>query len=238
MNAWMRRGALYFQVSVVLGMTLAVALLLSFFTAGLVVLRGKGLPRPIYRQMLSPQIRVDSYRGWGPGRDSLNQQPDPAHLAWELGWGIFESAHGRAFWHSGHAEGWQNFCVRYPRRQLSVLLLSNSDNFERVAAQLLRLCLGEAPAPLVWGGYYDHRPRPEVSPTGGVVSQRRPGEKGMSTTLDRAVSGERHQYRLAHKSLRTGKRSGCQALYPSTHQWVLAPIVKPGSEGVPTVLFC
>lgn len=120
----------------------------------------RGLSRRLYRQMLAPQVVVGSRRGWGPLRDSLRQAPDPARLAWGLGWGLFESRYGRAFWHGGHADGWQNFSVSYPRRQTSLVLLSNSDNFERVAGQILRLCLGVEPPALEWSGYNDQPAAP------------------------------------------------------------------------------
>ncbi|GAA4350067.1 hypothetical protein GCM10023185_07400 [Hymenobacter saemangeumensis] len=123
------------------------------------VLAGKGLSRKAYREYLRPQVAVTSQRGWGPRRDSLARQPHPQALAWALGWSVFTSKYGPAFSHGGHADGWQNLALSYPRKKLALLLLSNSDNFEGVAAQVLRRCLGDADAPLEWAGYFDNRPR-------------------------------------------------------------------------------
>lgn len=119
------------------------------------VMARQGLSRKLYRQYLGRQVTVESQRGWGPRRDSLARQPDPQRKAWGLGWGLFRSPYGPAFWHGGHASGWQNLCVAYPRRKIAVILLSNSDNFEHVAAPLLRLCSGDAAAPLEWSGFFD-----------------------------------------------------------------------------------
>lgn len=119
------------------------------------VLAGKGLSRKAYREYLRPQIAVTSQRGWGPRRDSLARQPHPQALAWGLGWSLFNSKYGPAFSHGGHADGWQNLCLNYPRKKLSIILLSNSDNFEPVADRILRLCLGDADAPLEWAGLLD-----------------------------------------------------------------------------------
>ncbi|UOQ70390.1 serine hydrolase domain-containing protein [Hymenobacter cellulosilyticus] len=126
------------------------------------VLARKGLSRQLYRLVFTSQIKVTSPRGWGPGRDSTARQPDPLAKAWGLGWGLFTSRYGPAFWHGGHAEGWQNLCVAYPKKRLAVVLLSNSDNFQAVGAQLLRSCLGDADAPLEWAGY-SPAPRPAGS---------------------------------------------------------------------------
>jgi len=132
------------------------------------VLARKGLSRRLYRQVFAPQMAITSPRGWGPRRDSTARLPDPQRKAWGLGWGLFTSHYGRAFWHGGHADGWQNFCVAYPRKKLALILLSNSDNFEPVADQVLRACLGDADAPLEWSGFGEAaRParRPQASPS-------------------------------------------------------------------------
>ncbi|MVN77808.1 serine hydrolase [Hymenobacter sp. HMF4947] len=122
------------------------------------VLARKSLSRQLYRQYFGAQIAVTSQRGWGPRRDSLLRQSDPARKAWGLGWGLFASPYGPAFWHGGHYPGWQNLCVCYPQRGLAVILLSNSDNFEPVADRVLRLCSGDAAAPLEWSGFFDAAP--------------------------------------------------------------------------------
>ncbi|WP_345054614.1 serine hydrolase domain-containing protein [Hymenobacter glaciei] len=119
------------------------------------VMARQGLSRKLYRQYFGRQISVTSQRGWGPRRDSLARQPDPQRKAWGLGWGLFRSPYGPAFWHGGHATGWQNLCVCYPRQKYTIILLSNSDNFERAADRVLRLCSGDTAALLEWSSFYD-----------------------------------------------------------------------------------
>lgn len=49
----------------------------------------RGLSKKNYEEMLSPQIRVLSQRGFGPRKDSLTADNDPMNLSWGLGTGVF-----------------------------------------------------------------------------------------------------------------------------------------------------
>jgi len=121
------------------------------------VLSKKGLSPKLYREMFTPQIKVTSKRGFGPLRDSLSDKTEFSNiqLSWGLGWGLFTTNYGKAFFHTGHSDGWQNYCVNYPDKGISVILLSNSDNFELAAGKILEATIGERSSPLKWLGYYD-----------------------------------------------------------------------------------
>ncbi len=116
----------------------------------------KGLSKAGFRQMLSPQIAVTSKRGFGALRDSLTHENDSIKFAWGLGVGLFQSPYGQAFFHTGHGEANQNFAVAFPEKGIAVILLSNSENFERVGAQLVQACIGNSYSPFGWLGYGDH----------------------------------------------------------------------------------
>ncbi len=105
--------------------------------------------------MLTPQIEVASEKGFGPLRDRFNNKYKNIKLSWGLGWGLFETADGQVFFHAGHTEGWQNYCVVYPKKKIAVVLMSNSDNFETVAAKILNLTIKDTQSPLEWYGYFD-----------------------------------------------------------------------------------
>ncbi len=120
----------------------------------LAILKSEGLSNSTFREMLTPQIRVTSERGFGPLRDKFNPENNSSiGLAWGLGWGLFTNASGKAFFHSGHSEGWQNFCVGFPKQKLAVILMSNSDNFEIAAEKLLTASIGRTELPLGWLGF-------------------------------------------------------------------------------------
>lgn len=116
----------------------------------------KGLKRTSYQQMLSPQIRVTSKRGFGPLRDSATHENDAIKLSWGLGIGLFQSPYGKGFFHTGHGDANQNYAVAFPEKGIAVVLLSNSENFEKVSAQIVKACIGDSYSPLKWLGHLDH----------------------------------------------------------------------------------
>jgi CubicO group peptidase (beta-lactamase class C family) len=117
------------------------------------LMKEQGLKKSSYQQLLSPQIFVKSKRGFGPLRDSLTNENDAIKLAWGLGIGLFQSPYGKAFFHTGHGDANQNYAVAFPEKGIAVIMLSNSENFETVSAQLLEACIGDKYSPLQWLGH-------------------------------------------------------------------------------------
>lgn len=119
------------------------------------LMKEKGLSSSSYSQMFLPQIIVKSKRGFGPLKDSLTTDNDAIKLAWGLGIGVFDSPFGKAFFHTGHGDANQNYAVAYPKTGTAVIILSNSENFEKNNAQILKLCIGDTFSPLKWLGHLD-----------------------------------------------------------------------------------
>ncbi len=121
-----------------------------------VLMKKNGLSKYLFSEMMmKPQIKIISSKGFGPERDSLSFKYDKMQLSWGLGVGLFKSIYGKAFFHAGHDNGWQNYFVAYPDKKIAVILMSNSSNFEHAAAKILNLCIAEKYSPLEWLGYYD-----------------------------------------------------------------------------------
>lgn len=117
------------------------------------LMKEQGLKKSSYQQLLSPQIFVKSKRGFGPLRDSLTNENDAIKLAWGLGIGLFQSPYGKGFFHTGHGEANQNYAVAFPEKGIALIMLSNSENFETVSAELLKTCIGDTYSPLKWLGH-------------------------------------------------------------------------------------
>jgi CubicO group peptidase (beta-lactamase class C family) len=83
-----------------------------------------------------------------------------------LGWGLFETRNGRAFFHTGHKGGAQNYVVAYLDRGIGIVLLSNSDNFESVTPEIVAAGIGDRDSPFDWLGYepYDSTRRKPAPP--------------------------------------------------------------------------
>lgn len=120
-------------------------------------MKKQGLSRKTFNEMLTTQMEVASEKAFGPQRDRFTNKFKNIKLGWGLGWGLFETDSGKSFFHGGHTEGWQNYCVAYPGKKIAVVLMSNSDNFEPVADKILDVSIKDTQSPLEWSGYFDQQ---------------------------------------------------------------------------------
>src|SRR5512136_401511 len=117
------------------------------------ILNATGKQKATMDEMLRSQIAISSEQMFGPGAWQQSNKYQPIGLSWALGWGRFDSEQGRAFFHTGHDLGYQNYTVTYPDKGIGIVLLSNSDNFESVAAELVQAAIGDVYTPFGWLGY-------------------------------------------------------------------------------------
>ena len=131
------------------------------------ILNAQGQRKATVDEMLQPQIAINYKRMFGP--DAWNMTSDvpirdeyqDIHLAWGLGWGRFDTSYGRAFFHTGHSFGWQNYTVTYIDKGIGIVMLSNSDNFESVAEEIAKKAIGDIYSPYDWLGYVPFDPARE-----------------------------------------------------------------------------
>ncbi len=130
------------------------------------IMNAGALGKASVEAMLEPQIAIQSQRMFGPGAWNDTGEYADIRLAWSLGWGRFDTEYGRAFFHTGHDFGFQNYTVTYPDNGFGIVLLSNSDNFESVAREIVEAALGDDRSPFDWLGYprFDPSRRREPPP--------------------------------------------------------------------------
>jgi pimeloyl-ACP methyl ester carboxylesterase len=128
------------------------------------ILNAEGQRQAAMEEMLDPQIAITSRRMSGPDAWVDTDENEQIHLSWGLGWGRLNSAHGRAFFHTGHDLGFQNYTVTYIERGTGIVLLSNSDNFEGVAGEIVEAAIGDTYSPFHWLGYIPFDPSQEKAP--------------------------------------------------------------------------
>lgn len=117
------------------------------------VMNAEGLKQTSVDQMLAPQVRVVSKRMFGPLARETVGDTTSIHLSWGLGWGLFASEFGPAFFHTGHAPGWENYTVTYRDQRIGIVLLSNSSNFESIAQRVVVRAIGDHHSPFRWLGF-------------------------------------------------------------------------------------
>lgn len=104
-------------------------------------------------RMLAPVVRIRSPRMFGPGSRTESGANDAIRLSWGHGVGLFETPYGPAFFHTGNLAGAKNYTVVYPEQGIGIVLLSNSDNFQSVAREIVAAGIGDNYSPFGWLGY-------------------------------------------------------------------------------------
>jgi len=108
--------------------------------------------------MLSPQVRIFSKREFPSLSTETNAADDRAiHLSYGLGWGLFWTPYGKAFFKEGHDEGWRHYVVCFDKplkkERSGILIMTNSSNGEDIYDPLLRTLLGDSFTPLEWESF-------------------------------------------------------------------------------------
>jgi CubicO group peptidase (beta-lactamase class C family) len=122
------------------------------------ILNAEGQRKATVDEMLQSQVPINYERMFGPDAKTTTQRFQNIHLAWGLGWGRFDTPFGPAFFHTGHNPGWQNYTVTYRDQGIGIVMLSNSDNFESIAAEIVKEAIGDAYSPFDWLGYVPFNP--------------------------------------------------------------------------------
>jgi len=122
------------------------------------VLNGEDLQQSSIDLMLAAQVPVESGRMFGSLSAEATEDNRAINLSWGLGWGRFDSEAGRAFFHTGHDLGWENYTATYLDKRIGIVLFSNSSNFESIAQRIVLRAIGDRHSPFVWLMYQPFDP--------------------------------------------------------------------------------
>jgi CubicO group peptidase (beta-lactamase class C family) len=116
------------------------------------VMRGERLTEKSKQEMLSPQIGIFTKRQF----PSLNQDTTSLNrkiqLSYGLGWGLFKSSYGWSFFKEGHNDGYEHYCVNFPDKRTSFIVMTNSSNGESIFKELVETITGVT-IPWKWEGF-------------------------------------------------------------------------------------
>lgn len=123
------------------------------------LMRGEVLSSAARDRMLSPQIRIHSAHQFPSLNTDTTTAYDPIELSYGIGWGLYKSPYGPAFFKEGHDEGWRNLALCFLNGD-GMLVMTNSSNGEGIFRTLVEALLGETAFPFDWDGYtpYDKLP--------------------------------------------------------------------------------
>ena len=130
-----------------------------FLTA---VVNGQGLSRAAKTEMIRLQIPIDSAAQFPTFSEAKTDQYKPIHLGYGLGWGVFETPFGHAYFKEGHDDGTANYALCVEPRRACILLLSNSVRAEGIFKAVVEEVMGDVHLPWKWEGYtpYDFAAAP------------------------------------------------------------------------------
>jgi CubicO group peptidase (beta-lactamase class C family) len=124
------------------------------------VLQGRGLSKRTKELMLSPQIQILSKHEFPTLSGETTEANRPIHLSYGLGWGLYQTPYGRAFFKEGHADGFMNYTVCFDKNGTGIVIMTNSANGEGIYKELLETLLKNTYTPIEWEGFtpYDQLP--------------------------------------------------------------------------------
>lgn len=117
------------------------------------VMQQKGLSKQLYATMLSPQIRIHSVAQFPPISEAITTENDAIQLSYGLGWGLLQCPEGKAFFKEGNGGAWRNYNINFPGKGISIIIMVNSENGEKIFQELIETIVGKTCIPWKWQGY-------------------------------------------------------------------------------------
>jgi len=121
------------------------------------VMQGKRITQRSQREMLSPQIGISSKHQFPSLNSDTTDDNKKIKLSYGLGWGLFTSPDGKAFFKEGHDDGWVHYVIAFPDKKMALIIMSNSSNGESIFKELVERLTGVT-IPWDWEGYIPYRP--------------------------------------------------------------------------------
>jgi CubicO group peptidase (beta-lactamase class C family) len=128
------------------------------------VMQGKGLRKETAAQMLSPQAQILSKYQFPTLLPATTEENKAIRLSYGLGWGLYWTPYGEAFFKEGHDEGWRNYTVCFKKKKIGIVIMTNSSNGEGIYKGLLETLLRDTFTPIKWEGFTPYEQLPPRPP--------------------------------------------------------------------------
>jgi CubicO group peptidase (beta-lactamase class C family) len=121
------------------------------------VMQGKGLSKQSFKEMVSPQVSINSFRQFPSLRTDTTTDNNKIHLSYGLGWGVLTSPYGKAFFKEGHDDGWEHYNINFIDKGTGIIIMTNSSNGESIFKEVLEKIIGDMSTPWQWESYTPYR---------------------------------------------------------------------------------
>jgi CubicO group peptidase (beta-lactamase class C family) len=116
------------------------------------LMRQRILNTRTFGKMQNAQISIHSAHQFPSLASETTTAYDSIRLRYGLGWGLYSSPYGKAFFKEGHDEGWRHLTLFF-RNGSGILIMTNSSNGEGIFKPLIDSVLGATSFPFEWDGY-------------------------------------------------------------------------------------
>jgi CubicO group peptidase (beta-lactamase class C family) len=130
----------------------------------LAVMNGKGLKPKTRDLMLSPQIQILAKHEFPTMQNLVTDENKAIRLSYGLGWGLYWTPYGKAFFKEGHDAGWRNYAVCFDQPKTGLLIMTDSANGEGMFKELIETLLKNPYTPIEWEGYTPYQKLPPRPP--------------------------------------------------------------------------
>jgi len=120
------------------------------------VMQGKRLSQKSGKEMISPQISIYNKHQFPSLNNDTTSANKKIQLSYGLGWGLFNTKYGKAFFKEGHDDGWEHYTIHLPDKKMSVIIMTNSSNGESIFKELVEK-ITAVTIPWEWEGYTPYR---------------------------------------------------------------------------------
>jgi len=105
------------------------------------------------KQMLSPQIEITSKHEFPSLATETTSDNRSVRLSYGLGWGLYWTPYGEAFFKEGKDDGLRHYVVGFDEAKAGILIMTNSANGEDIYSSVLEGVLRDTFTPLEWEGF-------------------------------------------------------------------------------------
>lgn len=128
------------------------------------VMAGRGLSAKSQQVMFTPQIQITSLHEFPSLAPETTDANKSIRLSYGLGWGLYFTPFGEAFFKEGHADGFRNYAVCFLKNSLGILIMTNSANGEGIYKEILETLLRNTFTPIEWEGFTPYNKLPARPP--------------------------------------------------------------------------
>jgi CubicO group peptidase (beta-lactamase class C family) len=114
------------------------------------VMHGDGLRKETRDLILAPQIQILSKHEFPSLSSETTDENKSIRLSYGLGWGLYWTPYGEAFFKEGHDDGLRHYAVCFDKPGIGFLIMTNSENGEGIYKELLETLLKNTYTPIEW----------------------------------------------------------------------------------------